>query len=571
MVTCCAINCGKSSTKLKVDDVKGWHTVPYKPEDKLLRQKWIVAMKRDPPYPVKKEDFVICGSHFTYECFERDLRYELMGGKKTYKLLPTAVPTIFTFDKKEGETDKNEKKRTFSEKRKDKRRKSVTVEEACSSYSTPTRPAKKRGRPNKSEDISCDEIHSIDDKIYSPPTLVSVGTQTDESSLQQEYASYSVPIDSSTEEESENDSDTCFDEMYHSIESEINYDEDNAMTLKKYVLVEWEKLKSLFSRCLVCGQKAVLKDVSRKGSMVKVCGSCTAHEYEWTSQSFKNRIPEGNMEMSAGILLSGMTYTGFRRAMDIIGVSIISERRFYEIQKFYLFPAIDHVYQKQKKDIIQRSQNKHLSVAGDARFDSPGYSAKYGTYSIMNTESKEILDFFIAHVSNAGSSQGMELYAFKNILYQLTQADSLSFSTLTTDRHTQIRKYMATNHTDIDHQFDIWHFAKSVKKLLSAKAKYVRFRELGQWSKSVINHLWWCSATCQEDEVILKEKWLSILQHVSNVHSWIGNEKFYACEHGELDTEEVRTKKWLPSGTLVHDALSEIITDAKVLSDLPYL
>ena len=59
MVSCDAINCGNSSSKLKKDDVKEWHNVPRKAEGKLLRQKWLVAMKREPPYP---ED-----GHF-YEC-----------------------------------------------------------------------------------------------------------------------------------------------------------------------------------------------------------------------------------------------------------------------------------------------------------------------------------------------------------------------------------------------------------------------------------------------------------------------------------------------------------------------
>ena len=51
MVTCGAINCVNSSLKLKKGDVKGWHNVLHKPEDKLIVQKWLVAMKREPSYP----------------------------------------------------------------------------------------------------------------------------------------------------------------------------------------------------------------------------------------------------------------------------------------------------------------------------------------------------------------------------------------------------------------------------------------------------------------------------------------------------------------------------------------
>ena len=98
------------------------------------------------------------------------------------------------------------------------------------------------------------------------------------------------------------------------------------------------------------------------------------------------------------------------------------------------------------------------------------YELIYIKYYIHLRESDMIFIFiFIAHVSNAGSSSGMELYAFKKVLLQLTQSDCLRFATLTTDRHQAIRKYMSSNHESIDHQFDVWHFAKSIKNCFLPK------------------------------------------------------------------------------------------------------
>ena len=42
---------------------------------------------------------------------------------------------------------------------------------------------------------------------------------------------------------------------------------------------------------------------------------------------------------------------------------------------------------------------------------------------------------------------------------------------ITTDCHTQIRKFMREEEPKIEHQFDIWHFAKSIKKQLLAASK----------------------------------------------------------------------------------------------------
>ena len=68
MVTCSAINCGNSSTKKSVLEVKGWHKVPT---DRKLRKQWIKSMRRDTPYP-SDENFVLCGLHFNDENFEHD-------------------------------------------------------------------------------------------------------------------------------------------------------------------------------------------------------------------------------------------------------------------------------------------------------------------------------------------------------------------------------------------------------------------------------------------------------------------------------------------------------------------
>ena len=50
----------------------------------------------------------ISSDHFESECFERDLKSELMGTKKRGKLKPNSIPTIFAFSRK-----KNVSRRTF--------------------------------------------------------------------------------------------------------------------------------------------------------------------------------------------------------------------------------------------------------------------------------------------------------------------------------------------------------------------------------------------------------------------------------------------------------------------------
>ena len=81
---------------------------------------------------------------------------------------------------------------------------------------------------------------------------------------------------------------------------------------------------------------------------------------------------------------------------------------------------------------------------------------------------------------------------------------------LTTDHHCQIKKYMRGEEEDIYHQFDVWHFCKSVKiKLLNA-AKKKACEDFKLWIKSICNHFW--------NEILLKEKWKSIVFLIQSKH-----------------------------------------------------
>ena len=56
--------------------------------------------------------------------------------------------------------------------------------------------------------------------------------------------------------------------------------------------------------------------------------------------------------------------------------------------------AINNTYDIQQKQILRSAEGKKLDIIGDGRFDSPGNSAKYGTYTIMDSETDKVLSFF---------------------------------------------------------------------------------------------------------------------------------------------------------------------------------
>lgn len=68
------------------------------------------------------------------------------------------------------------------------------------------------------------------------------------------------------------------------------------------------------------------------------------------------------------------------------------------------------------------------------------------------------------------------------------------------------------------------------------------------WEKSIINHLYWCVASTPDgNETIIKAKWLSLENHLHNVHR--GHSKdFPKCLHGKLRGRD-KNKKWLKKRT----------------------
>ena len=59
-----------------------------------------------------------------------------------------------------------------------------------------------------------------------------------------------------------------------------------------------------------------------------------------------------------------------------------------------LYPAIFSVWKRNQEALLQqvRLEGRGLIIGGDGRADSPGHSAKYGSYTVMELEMGVVLD-----------------------------------------------------------------------------------------------------------------------------------------------------------------------------------
>ena len=290
------------------------------------------------------------------------------------------------------------------------------------------------------------------------------------------------------------------------------------------------------------------------------------HRKIWRSQEIIRGYYYGNIKLAATVLFSGNHFTNMYKYFHLAGIPWISKTRYYEIQKkIFIWYSKRGVVIRTKFGLLDSDR---IMFSGDGRCDSPGLNAKYLTYSLSDQTTQKIMFMSMTQVTEAGNSNRMEKLG---LIKALTEAENknITIQQLTRDRHIQVRKYVREEKPTIDHQFDMWHFEKSVRKRFLAASKKKSCADLSMWIKSIINHLWWCCATCENSELLLKEKWMSLIFHIQNKHEWTGYENFHQCAHPTSSDHEQR--KWLDPTSDSFKALQEILFSSKLLSDLKHL
>lgn len=138
------------------------------------------------------------------------------------------------------------------------------------------------------------------------------------------------------------------------------------------------------------------------GTFVGVLQQCTVCNYkrQWASQPISNSTPLGNLLLSAGILFAGALPTKTLRVLEILNCASISLSTYHSHQNLYLQPTIMNVWNSQQMAMIGVLQalGEPLLLGGDGRNDSPGHSAKYGSYTFMELEHNIILDVELVQV-----------------------------------------------------------------------------------------------------------------------------------------------------------------------------
>ena len=78
---------------------------------------------------------------------------------------------------------------------------------------------------------------------------------------------------------------------------------------------------------------------------------------------------------------------------------MFSKVTYYSHQSKYLFPLVLDKWRTVQQEVLQGCADK-MTLQGDARSDSPGHCAKYGTYTLMDGDTNKVVDFQLVQVSS---------------------------------------------------------------------------------------------------------------------------------------------------------------------------
>lgn len=371
-------------------------------------------------------------------------------------------------------------------------------------------------------------------------------------------------------------SEYCPDEDDLSQMSQSSLPEVNSVDRRKRKFIVYEEnLKELYRFCPSCGSPTIgdVHEVQNEGSQLSIHLTClNGCSYKWQSQpSLCGTKGEGNVVLTAAIFFSGIHFAKFERFAHCLNLKTISEALYYMLRKKYVFPVVEKAWEAEQANVFRDLLSReNIVLVGDGRCDSPGHCAKYCTYTLMDVQTQKVVDFKVISVSEVANSNVMEIKGFKDALFTV-ESQGIKVCVISTDRHPQIIKEMRVNHPNKEHQFDPWHLAKSISKKLVNATNKKGCEQLKPWIPSIINHLWWSATTCEGNSVLLKEKWLSVIHHVTNRHDWPGNQFYHKCAHQPYTQEVSRKKKWLIPGSAAHNALVGVVKDKRLLKDIEHL
>jgi len=341
---------------------KGTHRFPNRDNLPVRFNQWTNFCKRKHFKPTNNS--VICSHHFKSQDFDDSdiLKQKLLGDKyksRAPRLKSGTVPTIFVINNDKSSDGNTTTKKSRSERIKNQEKKDM-VENLIAKKSN----IDSYDHNKNEEKFSCseDNISDIEENV---------------SFTDNDF--YDDP-DFECENEEED-----YTEEFDNVEN----------TDIKYCLVFINSLLTLFTICNICKSKIINKKWYAIGATKCVRSECSeGHSSKWFSQPVKKQFSKGHLHIATSILLSGTLFTTFKVFYSSLKLVMFSRATYDKIMNKYSYRLIEKIWEKKRTEQMNYvKESGQLWIAGDGQYDSPGFCAKYCTYTFMDINSGCIVDF----------------------------------------------------------------------------------------------------------------------------------------------------------------------------------
>ena len=109
-------------------------------------------------------------------------------------------------------------------------------------------------------------------------------------------------------------------------------------------------------------------------------------------------MPWSNLPLAGSLVFSGLNISKCFRLLQHLKVPALPASTFNRIQSAYIVPAVLFTWDFHQAELLDTNTDKMLTLGGDARCDSPGFCAKYGSYTLMDLKNGKVLDFQLVQV-----------------------------------------------------------------------------------------------------------------------------------------------------------------------------
>ena len=210
------------------------------------------------------------------------------------------------------------------------------------------------------------------------------------------------------------------------------------------VIVDVKKIVGLFEgQCSEVGCSAIQKVVEKKldAGVLLIIHKCSKGQSGIPSSLSVLGEKQGQKSFVSTVLLASsvlVSGTILKRSKYEFALHVLHNLR-EDSKSLYAVPSIRELWNKMKEVIWKAFENDVLVVCSDGRMDSPGFSAKYCVYTMMEQYLNVITDLEVIDKCETGSTSTlMEKMGCKRLLERMM--DSLKLGEIVTDASTVIMK-----------------------------------------------------------------------------------------------------------------------------------